>query len=486
MHCKNRPMMKMPSHSNRFLGICFVILLLGGCSRLPEATFSVSEAVTELPELHQQNIEAGMASMFGTPTRPKLLLSVPPTPADDSESDSVRDDVPDDGESDAAVEAEQQVNISDVVTFLNPDRLGHGAQVYQKRCAGCHGESGDGMGEAAPYLRPKPRDYRKGVYKFTSTPYGDRPTRQDLVRTIRRGAKGTSMPAFPWMSKEDLDAVIDYVIYFSLRGTVEEAVAYMADDYDEDEPIDSSEFANALQTQIDRWDVAQRSAVTPVSAKPAYDLASVEEGRRLFIESSCYNCHGEDAQGQTEWLSPLFLKAQEEATGPDKIAINYDAWGDPAPAADITARMLHGGRRPLDIYRRIYTGINGTPMPQFSQLFEKEPDAIWHMVHYVLHIVDGHDPTMGISVADLTAEKAAQAEAVAAAAKAAAAKAEAEAAEAEAAELDTIQTAEPSEGETNEDTSPEDESAQPKATAPERAESDDTETEPIAAEADHE
>ena len=75
---------------------------------------------------------------------------------------------------------------------------------------------------AAAYLQPKPRDYRQGIYKFTSTPYGDRPVRQDLVRTIRRGAKGTSMPAFPWLSNEDLEAVIDYVIYLSLRGRVED------------------------------------------------------------------------------------------------------------------------------------------------------------------------------------------------------------------------------------------------------------------------
>jgi mono/diheme cytochrome c family protein len=158
-----------------------------------------------------------------------------------------------------------------------------------------------------------------------------------------------------------------------------------------------------MDSEVQRWDKAQRSVVTPVSAEPAYDLASVETGRRLFIKSSCYNCHGADAKGQTEWLSPEFLAAQEDPDATDKVEINYDAWGDPAPAANITARMLHGGRRPLDIYRRIFTGINGTPMPQFDQQFKDDPDAIWHMVHYVMHIVDGGDPTVGISVADVQA-----------------------------------------------------------------------------------
>ena len=69
--------------------------------------------------------------------------------------------------------------------------------------------------------------------------------------------------------------------------------------------------------------------------------------------------------------------------------INYDAWGNVAPAADITARSLHGGRRPIDIYRRIYTGINGTPMPAFGQALSQEPETAWHLVHYVRSIVEG-------------------------------------------------------------------------------------------------
>lgn len=209
------------------------------------------------------------------------------------------------------------------------------------------------------------------------------------------------MPAFPWMSNEDLDAVVDYVIYLSLRGQVEEIVASMSEDYDEDEAIDPVEFVDALELEQNRWQSAETRVVRAVSAEPAYDEESVKLGRTLFIKSSCYQCHGADAEGQTEWLSAEFIAAQESAPEASRIQINYDAWGDPAPAADITARMLHGGRRPIDIYRRIYTGINGTPMPAFDQLFKDDPDAIWHLVHYVLHIVDGGDPTVGIDVQDV-------------------------------------------------------------------------------------
>ena len=56
--------------------------------------------------------------------------------------------------------------------------------------AGCHGVTGDGQGPAAQYLNPPPRDYRLGQFKFTSTPRGSKPRREDLARIIRRGAKG--------------------------------------------------------------------------------------------------------------------------------------------------------------------------------------------------------------------------------------------------------------------------------------------------------
>lgn len=359
-----------------------------GCSRAPEQPFAVATAVGDLPELHQQDIQDQLLRMFGTPSRPRVF---------------VLEEV--EGETEEATEL-----VAKSSGLIDEVRLLRGAQVYRNRCAGCHGVSGDGNGPAADYLRPKPRDYRRAVYKFTSTPYGARPVRQDLIRTIRRGAKGTSMPAFPWMTEADLQAVVDYVTYLSLRGRVEEQVIAMSEDYDEDESIDVVEFADGLESEWKRWQTAETQIVRAVSAEPANDEQSVELGRRLFIKSSCYQCHGEDAKGQTEWLSPEFLAAQESAAEGDHIQINYDAWGDPAPAADITARMLHGGRRPIDIYRRIYTGITGTPMPAFGQIFGDDPDAIWHMVHYVMHIVDGGDPTVGLSVSDVMTSETSESE----------------------------------------------------------------------------
>ena len=48
--------------------------------------------------------------------------------------------------------------------------------------------------------------------------------------------------------------------------------------------------------------------------------------------------------------------------------------------------MLHGGRRPIDVYRRISSGINGTPMPGFNTALKDE--QIWQLVHFILSLVE--------------------------------------------------------------------------------------------------
>src|SRR5205823_4042197 len=59
-----------------------------------------------------------------------------------------------------------------------------GYGLYRKHCLHCHGVSGDGNGPTAAFLWPRPRDYRPGLFKFTSTNSNQKPTRSDLERII--------------------------------------------------------------------------------------------------------------------------------------------------------------------------------------------------------------------------------------------------------------------------------------------------------------
>lgn len=271
--------------------------------------------------------------------------------------------------------------------------LERGRAVYAKRCESCHGVSGDGHGPAAATLVPKPRDYRKGVFKFTSTKYGARPRLEDLKRTVKRGIPGTSMPSFSLLPKEDLDAVTDYVKLLAMRGEFETALAREAPDvWDEAMEPDEGQkkvdiadaekkfqkaFAPLLRESRDgivkRWNGADELVVSPLTPEPVLTEARVTRGRETFLNpaTGCIKCHGPDGRGQTI----------DNLRGDLK-----DAWGHPTQAADLTSGMLRGGDQPIDIYRRIYNGINGTPMPGFATIFAKEPDRIWDVVAFVLYV----------------------------------------------------------------------------------------------------
>ncbi len=266
--------------------------------------------------------------------------------------------------------------------------LEHGAEVYAYRCIQCHGVNGDGKGAVAQYLAPQPRDYTKGIFKFTSTPYGSKPRHSDLVNTLRRGIRGTSMPTFDDLDPADLAAVVDYVIYLSQRGELEQKIVTIAKD---DEALPPEAIQGAVDEIAGRWKEAQSQTVMPVTAMPTMTPETVARGRELYFQQVCNKCHGLDGRGGL-------------AGG---IDIGVDSWGHKGAAADLTSGMYRGGGRPIDIYRRIYSGINGTPMPGFSQVFAKDPDSIWYLVHYVRDLGERRrrnqpppkDPMAGITAA---------------------------------------------------------------------------------------
>lgn len=244
-------------------------------------------------------------------------------------------------------------------------KLKLGQAVYMKRCVQCHGVSGDGNGPVADSMYPRPRDYTRGIFKFTSTPYGGKPRRQDLMATLERGVVGTSMPNFRLLPKKELEAVVDYVLVLAQRGELEYQLANEAEASEELDPEYIPEFVSDVST---RWKEAEASLTQPLTPQPELTMERVALGREAFLSKGCSKCHGEDGRGHT------------------KDNIGKDSWGFGTRAADLTSGMLHGGQDPVDIYRRILNGINGTPMPGFKSALENEPETIWNLVSYVLQV----------------------------------------------------------------------------------------------------
>src|SRR6202162_2570874 len=63
---------------------------------------------------------------------------------------------------------------------------GHAADAktnYRRYCVGCHGELGDGEGENAQWIDPKPRNFTLGIFKCRSTTPRTLPLDSDLYDT---------------------------------------------------------------------------------------------------------------------------------------------------------------------------------------------------------------------------------------------------------------------------------------------------------------
>jgi mono/diheme cytochrome c family protein len=292
--------------------------------------------------------------------------------------------------------------------------------LYRQHCAHCHGVTGDGMGPTARFLNPYPRDYRPGMFKFKTTKLSQKPTKHDLLRTLKEGIPGTSMPSFWVLPEDELAALVDYVIYLSLRGEVERGLIDSLGDLDtEDILLDPREksknpaaFAEAaesvkesIQNVLLSWTDRQLAEIKTPPAwwselnTPQPDYSSVEaievrdRARAIFRgKAGCISCHGDTALGDAlvtnydKWTEDMVdSKAATLEEKHKRYTTTYRQYGalEPRPIRPRNLRLgvYRGGRRPIDLYHRISQGINGTPMPNQEQTLSAE--EIWSLVFYV-------------------------------------------------------------------------------------------------------
>ena len=148
-------------------------------------------------------------------------------------------------------------------------QIAGGYGLYRRHCLHCHGVSGAGDGPTAPFLYPTPRDYRRGKFKFTSTPNGAPPHRDDLIRTVQNGLHGTSMPAFEaLLSGDEIKQVVDYVIFLSIRGQTELELIDVGATSDENDINTLSPEASreAAEGVFNKWKTAQTQVMNPATS----------------------------------------------------------------------------------------------------------------------------------------------------------------------------------------------------------------------------
>ncbi len=194
-------------------------------------------------------------------------------------------------------------------------------EIYDSKCAGCHGIEGDGQGPGISSAYPPPRDFRTWIFKYKSTPEDYPPTDEDLLRIVRKGIPGTAMPGFEGVLKdEEVKSVIQYIKKFSLFETEEEEIP-----------------------------------VVKVDGIPKLEPSAIEKGKKLFKGFGCSKCHGEEGRGDG-------TRSQELE----------DDWGNKIVPRNLTKGWTYRrGSSVEDIYTTMKIGIPGTPMPSFLEVLEE-------------------------------------------------------------------------------------------------------------------
>lgn len=402
-----------------FLAIAILTGLAAGCGT-PEASFVFSE---DAESLHKEVLEGrkskdgdlkGIKTVidenFGTPNELVAWLKLPiqygGTPEETAKAA--------DADSPLAFGLSSATGEQLEAQKLQPGYyLASGRRLYMEHCMHCHGTSGDGAGPTAEYLYPRPRDYRKGLFKFTSTKEGLHATTGDLKRIVKMGIPGTYMPSFMLLGDEELSQIVEYVRWLSMRGEVENAlVNQFATDYSRDAIADAikggakmKEILADIRSEIadmdskvdeaageiaDAWTMAGEdgSQIRPSVHHIPDSEESRRRGREVFISANakCTNCHG-----------PLGLgngKQTEEYEDNDKTKRKWDEpglhdqWGNIVKPRNLTTGIYRGGRRPIDVFRRVRAGIKGSGMPAFGTSVIPDED-LWHLVNYVKSIPFG-------------------------------------------------------------------------------------------------
>jgi mono/diheme cytochrome c family protein len=205
-----------------------------------------------------------------------------------------------------------------------------GKLLYRRFCVGCHGVEGNGEGENAQWIDPKPRDFTEATFRWRSTPTGTLPTDEDLYNTITRGVEDTLMPTWRPLPPQQRVDLLAYIKTFSPK-----------------------------------WKTQKAGTPITIPSEPPETIESVLHGRELFDQLQCWKCHGPEGRGD----------------GPSAVTLTDDK-GLPIKPYDFhDGTRFRCGTTNQDLYKIFMTGLDGTPMPSFADTLK--PNDAWDLVHFL-------------------------------------------------------------------------------------------------------
>ncbi|MCP3686805.1 MAG: c-type cytochrome [Gammaproteobacteria bacterium] len=260
-----------------------------------------------------------------------------------------------------------------------------GMDLYQQRCAVCHGEEGTGDGVAADRTYPRPRDFSLGLFKYKTTPGALPPSDIDLFNTIKHGLNGTAMPGWEsLLSDAQIESLIPVLKSFDFTST------WPPEDADDEDFDDDGRYTKTNFISI--------AEIEPLDAMVEYTPESVGTGKEVF-DKACKECHGDAGRGniisgkklEDDWGYRIWPR---DLTKPWTYRISEVVSDDTEKSRSQTIER---------IYQRLSIGITGTPMPAHREVEEGNKDPVsledrWHVANYVYSLRESANPPPGESI----------------------------------------------------------------------------------------
>ena len=202
---------------------------------------------------------------------------------------------------------------------------------YRRYCVGCHGVLGDGEGENAQWIDPKPRNFTLGIFKCRSTTTGTLPLDSDHLQHHRTGS-----------------------------GQLEHAVVESA--------------FGAATSGSGGLREALLGALCHGKAGSADSNSAQAGGHRRQNQSGA----GRVSEGGM--LEVPRANGKREMDRPPR-RLRTIRTGRFRPITFTMERASNAAPRDEDLYKIFMTGLDGTPMPSWSDNIK--PDEAWDLVFYL-------------------------------------------------------------------------------------------------------
>jgi len=252
---------------------------------------------------------------------------------------------------------------------VSAETLNLGRTSYLQYCRACHGDQGKGDGPSAPGLRPPPRNFTQGEFKFAGVLDQKLPRDEDLVRIVRSNLHGTAMVGWE-VPDTELNAIIQYL-------------KTLSDAWKDDDAVGEPVVAGA-----DPWG-------------PSKEAEAIARGKLLYHGfAQCLNCHPAYATPQE------ISAASQELSGHPTTDFRPEMYLPEAKPSDYTApdgkpvellppdflinpvRTIQPGTELTDLYRILVAGVTGAAMPAWDpQVLPDKTRDMWALAYYVRSLI---------------------------------------------------------------------------------------------------